>query len=215
MEHKGDHEPRLWPDGADRSTIWLRDEVLARDRLRQGLRALGYVEGQNLVIEGRFHQGKIDRYPALVADLVGLPVDVIVCATTVGTTAARDGTRTIPIVMAGAANPMSAGLIASLARPGGNVTGVILQTADVTEKRIDLLHETLPNLRRVAAFYGGERTAPVVEHWVRDNERIRRLAARRRDEPQQGADEQHGGHRNGETGTTARPPGATASARLT
>jgi putative ABC transport system substrate-binding protein len=138
--------------------------------LRQGLRSLGYVEGQNLVIEGRFHQGKIDRYPALVADLVGLPVDVIVCATTVGTTAARDGTRTIPIVMAGAANPVAAGLIASLARPGGNVTGVILETADVTAKRIELLRETLPGLRRLAAFYGGDRAAPVADHWLRESD---------------------------------------------
>jgi putative ABC transport system substrate-binding protein len=143
--------------------------------LRSELRSLGYVEGQNLVIEGRFHQGKVDRYPALVADLVGLRVDAIICATTVGTTAARDGTRTIPIVMAGAANPMSAGLIASLARPGGNVTGVILQTPDVTAKRVELLREALPGLRRLAAFYAGERTAPVVDHWLRDND----AAARR------------------------------------
>src|SRR5262245_61141116 len=111
------------------------------DALRQELQSLGYVEGKNLVIEGRFHQGNIDRYPALVADLVNLPVEVIVCATTVGAAAARDGTKTIPIVMAGAANPISAGLIASLARPGGNVTGVILQTADITAKRVDLLKE--------------------------------------------------------------------------
>ena len=139
-------------------------------RLRQELHSLGYVEGQNLVIEGRFHQGKIARYPALVADLVALRVDVIICATTVGTAAAKDGTRTIPIVMAGAADPMAAGLIASLARPGGNVTGVILQTADVTAKRVELLRETLPGLRRLAAFYGGDRAGPVVDHWIRESD---------------------------------------------
>jgi putative tryptophan/tyrosine transport system substrate-binding protein len=132
---------------------------------------LGYVEGRNLVIEGRFHQGNIDRYPAPVADLVSLPVDVIVCATTVGTAAARDGTKTIPIVMGGAANPISAGLITSLARPGGNVTGVILETADIAAKRVDLLKEVLPSLRQMAGLHGDDtRSAPVVGPWVRDNE---------------------------------------------
>ena len=138
---------------------------------RQGLRSLGYVEGQNLVIEARFTQGKIDRYPALAAELVALRVDVIVCPTTLATRAAREATRTIPIVMAGAANPLAEGLIASLARPGGNVTGAILQTADVTQKRLELLKDALPGLRRVAAFYAEEtRTFSVIDQWLRDSQ---------------------------------------------
>ena len=139
--------------------------------LREGLRALGYVEGQNLVIEARFARGQFDRYPVLAAELVALHVDVIICPSTVATAAARAATRTIPIVMDGAANPVAEGLIASLARPGGNVTGAILQTADVTAKRMELLKATLPRLRRVAAFYPAERrTLPLVAQWLQESD---------------------------------------------
>src|SRR5262245_1365303 len=137
---------------------------------RQGLRALGYVEGQNLVIEARFHQGQRQRLPMLAAELIALQVAVIVCPSTDACAVARTATRTIPIVMSGAANPLAEGLVASLARPGGNVTGATLDTAEVTAKRLELLKEALPGLRRVAAFYpDASRTFSVVDAWLRDN----------------------------------------------
>jgi putative tryptophan/tyrosine transport system substrate-binding protein len=139
----------------------------------QALRALGYIEGQNLVIDVRFYQGNVDRLPALATELVRLrlPVDVIVAGSTLMTAKAREVTRTIPIVMAGAADPVAEGLIASHARPGGNVTGAILETADVTAKRLELLREALPSLRRVAAFYADQlRTFSMVDRWLRESQ---------------------------------------------
>ena len=149
---------------------WLSGYALD-EPFRQGLRALGYVEGQNLVIEARFHKGQPDRLPALAAELVALRVAVIVCPSTDACAAARKVTRTLPIVISGAANPLAEGLIASLARPGGNVTGATLDTAEVTAKRLELLKEALPGVRRVAAFYPEvARTFSVAVHWVRDSE---------------------------------------------
>jgi putative ABC transport system substrate-binding protein len=137
----------------------------------QALRALGYVEGQNLVIEARFYRGQINRLPGLAAELVRIPVDVIVAGSTLMTAKAREATQTIPIVMAGAADPVAEGLIASHARPGGNVTGAILETADVTAKRLELLKEAVPGLRRVAAFHADQlRTFSVVDRWLRDSQ---------------------------------------------
>lgn len=142
----------------------------------EGLAAHGYVVGRDVVIEFRSAEGKPERYPALAAELVRARVDVILAGDTAMTVAAREATRTIPIVMAGAANPVAAGLIASYARPGGNVTGVTLETADVTAKRIELLKEALPGVRRIALLYAAQRrTFPVVEQWLRDSE----AAARR------------------------------------
>jgi putative tryptophan/tyrosine transport system substrate-binding protein len=115
----------------------------------------------------------VDRLPALATELVRLrlPVDVIVAGSTLMTAKAREVTRTIPIVMAGAADPVAEGLIASHARPGGNVTGAILETADVTAKRLELLREALPSLRRVAAFYADQlRTFSVVDRWLRESQ---------------------------------------------
>jgi hypothetical protein len=94
------------------------------DAFRQGLRELGWVEGQNIVIDYRFAEGRLDRLPDLAAELVRLKVDIIVSAGTQGVTAATNATETIPIVMIGVRDPVGTGLIASLARPGGNVTGV-------------------------------------------------------------------------------------------
>jgi putative ABC transport system substrate-binding protein len=90
----------------------------------QGLRDLGYVEGRNVVIEYRNHEGKVDRLPALAAELVALKVDVIVASNTGAALAAKQATRTLPIVFAAAADPVTSGLVASIARPGGNVTGL-------------------------------------------------------------------------------------------
>jgi putative ABC transport system substrate-binding protein len=103
--------------------------------------------------------------------LVSAHVDVILAGNTAMAVAARNATRTIPIVMAGAANPVAGGLIASYARPGGNVTGVTLETAQLTAKRIELLKEALPSVRRVAALYpGGQVRGPILTQWIRDSE---------------------------------------------
>jgi putative ABC transport system substrate-binding protein len=122
------------------------------DAFRQGLRDLGYVEGQNLVIAYRGAEGQDARLPALAAELVGLPVDVIVAVGPTATRAAQHATRTLPIVMTGTADPVGAGLVASLARPGGNTTGVSLMMAELPGKRLEILKETVPQSTRVAVL---------------------------------------------------------------
>jgi putative ABC transport system substrate-binding protein len=120
------------------------------EAFRQALRGLGYVEGQNLVIEGRFAQRKLDRLSELAADLVRLNVDVIVTITTPAALAAKKATTTIPIVMGGIARPVELGLVESLARPGGNVTGVTNNPGEgFTAKKHQLLKETAPRVSRV------------------------------------------------------------------
>jgi putative ABC transport system substrate-binding protein len=125
-----------------------RDEAF-----QQGLRELGYVEGTNIVVEYRFAEGRFDRLPALAAELVQLKVDVIVAVVTQASLAARDATKTIPIVMAGVSDPVGSGLIANLARPGGNVTGTASQTSEVVGKSLEFLKEVIPGAERVAAFW--------------------------------------------------------------
>ena len=117
---------------------------------RQGLREQGYVEGQNMAIEFRWAEGQLDRLPALAAELVRLKVSVIVTGSPQAIQAAKQATETIPIVMGAASDPVAAGFIASLARPGGNVTGVSLMTADLVGKQLELLKELLPKISRVA-----------------------------------------------------------------
>jgi putative ABC transport system substrate-binding protein len=118
--------------------------------LREGLRELGYVEGHTVIIEERWAAGELARLPALAADLVQLPVDVIVASGASAVRAAMGATRTIPIVIAGATDPVAEGLVASLARPGGNVTGLaVLAGRDVEGKRLELLHEAVPTAARV------------------------------------------------------------------
>ena len=120
---------------------------------RQGLRDLGYVEGQNFAIEGRWAEGKFERLPNLAAELVRLKVDVIVSVVTQATLAAKNATRTIPIVLVAAGDPVGSGLIASLARPGGNVTGPSAMYADLAGKQLELLKETVPRVSRVAVLW--------------------------------------------------------------
>ena len=120
------------------------------EAFRQGLRELGYVEGQNIAIESRWAEGKDDRFPALAADLVRSKVDVIVAGSGAATQAAQQATRTIPIVMSTVADPLGSGLVASLARPGGNVTGMTVMSPDVAGKQLELLKEVVPKLSRVA-----------------------------------------------------------------
>ena len=122
------------------------------EAFRQGLRELGYVEGQNIAIEYRWAEGRYERLPGLAAELVRLKVDVIVTHGTPGTRAAQQATTTIPIVMAQSGDAVRAGLIASLARPGGNITGSIIIAPEVNAKRLELLKEAVPRIRRVTAF---------------------------------------------------------------
>jgi putative tryptophan/tyrosine transport system substrate-binding protein len=132
------------------------------DAFRRGLRQLGYVDNQNIAIEYRFAEGKIERFPNLAAELVRLNVDLIVAANTPSAIAAREATTTIPIVGVAMGDPIEDGLIASLARPGGNVTGLTFLAPELTAKRLQLLKDALPNVSRVAALWQpgafGERT---------------------------------------------------------
>jgi putative tryptophan/tyrosine transport system substrate-binding protein len=120
--------------------------------LRRGLRERGYIEGRNVTIEFRWAEGRYDRLPALAAEIVRLNVDVIITHGTLGTRACKQATSTIPIVMAIVANPVEAGLVASLSRPGGNVTGSSFLYGEVNAKRVDLLKAAIPSLARVAVL---------------------------------------------------------------
>src|SRR3989442_1039860 len=122
------------------------------EAFRQGLRELGYVEGQNIAVESRWAEGHYERYPALAADLVRVQVDVIVAQSGAATKAAQEATRTIPIVMLHVNDPVGSGLVASLARPGGNVTGTTVMAPDVVGKRLELLKEVVPKVSRVAVL---------------------------------------------------------------
>jgi len=128
------------------------------EALRQGLRELGYVEGKNIIIEWRSAEGKLDRLPALAAELVRLKVDVIVASGPLPTRVTKDATSTIPIVMAQVNDPVGNGLVASLARPGGNITGLSTLAPEMSGKQLELLKEILPSLFRVAVF--GTSTQP-------------------------------------------------------
>jgi len=115
---------------------------------RDGLRALGYVEGKNLQLEVRWGEGNLERLPVLAAELIQLKVDVIVAASSPAVIAARQATRTIPIVMPLSSDPVGDGLVASLAHPGGNITGLSVMSVELGEKRIQLLKEMFPRVVR-------------------------------------------------------------------
>jgi putative tryptophan/tyrosine transport system substrate-binding protein len=121
--------------------------------VQKELRALGYLEGKNIAIEFRSTEGKLDRLPALADELVRLKVDVLVAATTPAAVAAKNATRTIPIVFFGSGDPVVLGLVDSLARPGGNITGFTTIAAVLVGKRLELLKETVPKLSRVALLW--------------------------------------------------------------
>jgi putative tryptophan/tyrosine transport system substrate-binding protein len=123
---------------------------------RQGLRDLGYTEGQNITLEWRSPDGRIEQYPALAADLVRRSVDVIVAQGTAASGAAKQASATIPVVMAYGSDPVRAGLVASLARPGGNVTGLASLNRQLGGKRLELLRDTVPGLARVALLWNPE-----------------------------------------------------------
>ena len=119
----------------------------------QGLRGLGYVEGENIVIEYRWADGKLERLPGFVADVVHAKVDVIVSSATPAIRFAKEQTSTIPIVMAGVTDPVGVGFVTSLARPGGNITGLTHLSPDLSGKRLELLKEVVPRLLRVAVLW--------------------------------------------------------------
>jgi len=122
------------------------------EAFRLGLRELGYVEGKNIVIEWRYAEGKFDRLPALVSELVRLKVDVIVTPGPQSTRVAKEATATIPIVMGFDPDPVGGGFVASLARPGGNITGLSTLSPELSGKQLELLKETVPSLSRVAVL---------------------------------------------------------------
>jgi len=131
----------------------------------EGLRELGYVEGKNIAIEYRYTEGKIDRLPEVAAELARLKVDIIVTETGMATRHAREATQTIPIVMANSGDAVSQRLVASLAHPGGNVTGLTSISLGTSRKRLQLLTEVVPNLTQVGVLWSGISTAVSDREW--------------------------------------------------
>jgi putative tryptophan/tyrosine transport system substrate-binding protein len=123
------------------------------EAFRQGLRELGYVEEKNVIIEYRYAEGQLDLLPALTSQLVQLKPEVIVTTSTPGVLAAKNATQTIPVVFAAIGDPVATGLVASLARPGGNVTGLTILSPEVSGKRLELLKEAFPKVARVMVFW--------------------------------------------------------------
>ena len=146
-QHRG-HVPRIGYLGT--SSASLEPELVKA--FRDGLRDHGYVEGQNIVIEYRWAEGNYQRFPALVADLLKLKVDLILTAGTPGALAAKRATQTIPIVMAVTGDAVATGLVSSLARPGGNLTGLTTMVPELEGKRLEILREVLPKLVTVAVL---------------------------------------------------------------
>ena len=157
--------PRIGYLGAASSSA-----IAARiEAFRQGLVDLGYVEGKNIVIEWRFADGKLDRLPALIAELVSLKVEVIVTAGGTVTRAAKEATVTIPVIMGFDNDPVGSGFVASLARPGGNITGLSSLAPEISGKQLELLKETVPRLSRVAVL--GTSTTPATAQRLGEIER--------------------------------------------
>ena len=123
------------------------------EALRAGLRELGYIEGSNINIDYRWADGQYDRLPELVAHLIRLKVDVIVTHATAGIGAAKRATTSIPIIMASIGDPVASGLLTNLSRPGGNITGLSFFTSEIGSKRLELMKEAMPDIRRVAVIW--------------------------------------------------------------
>jgi ABC-type uncharacterized transport system substrate-binding protein len=151
------------------------------DAFREGLRELGHVEGQTYVVESRWNDGEPGRWPALVSDLIRLAVDIIVVPTTGAAQAAQKATRTIPIVSTTAGALVEAGVVASLARPGGNVTGLTNSQVDLSAKRLELIKEAVPTLSRVAVLTSPFRPPELGEIFVRQTEAAARTLGLRTD----------------------------------
>jgi ABC-type uncharacterized transport system substrate-binding protein len=151
----GEAQPagKVWRIGFVRGSAPPAAEIEA---FRQGLRELGYVEGKNIGILFRWAEGRDERLPALVADLIRLNVDLIVSSAPAATRAAKEATTTIPIVMVTVADPVAFGFVRSLAHPGGNVTGFAFQHPELSGKRLALLKEMMPKLSRVAVLWNAD-----------------------------------------------------------
>lgn len=133
------------------------------EAFRQGLHDIGYVEGQNIVLELRSAEGRSDRFPALAAELVALKVDVIVAGATPTVLVLKQATQTIPIVFPVHTDPVGAGVVATLARPGGNATGLSYFSQDLTPKRLQLLKEVVPGMSRIAVLWISPNAAALVQ----------------------------------------------------
>ena len=160
-EAQQSNKPRRIGVLSPRLGIEPRDETF-----RKGLRELGYIEGQNLIIEWRFAEEKPERLPTLAAELVALKVEVIVTYTTPAIRAAKQSTTTIPIVMANVGDPIAAGFVESLARPGGNITGLSNLSPTLGGKRLEILKEVSPKISRVAIFWNPEAHTPALKELV-------------------------------------------------
>jgi len=132
------------------------------EAFRQGLRNLGYIEGKNIVVEYRYAEGKVDMFPDLVAELVQLKVDVLVSPVTPAIRAAKQATKTIPIVMMIPSDPVATGLVDSLAHPGGNITGVTRLTRNLSGKRLELLKDMVPGVIRVGVLWDANGEGPKI-----------------------------------------------------
>jgi putative ABC transport system substrate-binding protein len=130
---------------------------------RDGLRDLGYLEGRNALIEYRWAEGRYERFPALIAELIALKVDVIVTAGTPATQAVKKATTSVPLVMVAVGDPVATGIVASLRRPGGNITGLTSISEDLEGKRLELLREVLPAVSRVAVLWNPENQSLLAE----------------------------------------------------
>jgi putative tryptophan/tyrosine transport system substrate-binding protein len=144
---------KVWRIGVLSSGSPSGSAVARVDAFKQGLRELGYVEGQNTVIESRWGAGKYESLPALAAELVRLKMDVILTAGVPAIRAAKEATSTIPIIMAVVVDPVATGLVASLARPGGNITGLSVMTPELVGKQLGMLKEIVPRASRVAVLW--------------------------------------------------------------
>jgi putative tryptophan/tyrosine transport system substrate-binding protein len=132
------------------------------DAFRQGLQDLGYVEGKNILLEHRYGEGRLDRMPALLSELVRDKVDMIVATNNVAISAAQKATKTIPIVIVTSVDPVEAGYVKSFAQPGGNITGIASLSKDISAKRIELLRELLPRLSRAGILWDAAGPGPAI-----------------------------------------------------
>jgi putative tryptophan/tyrosine transport system substrate-binding protein len=161
-------QPRKVPRVGYLAAASLTSISVRTETFRHGLQELGYFDGKNIVIEWRSADGKLDRLPALAAELVRLKVDVIVTTGPTATRSAKEATSTIPIVMAQVNDPVGDGLVASLARPGGNITGLSTLAPELSGKRLELLKEVVPKLSRVAVM--GTSTIPGNDQQLKETE---------------------------------------------
>src|SRR6202163_4715829 len=157
----------VWPLGAlaqESGKIWRMGFISQGyerfyDALFEGLRDLGYTEGRNLVVERRYAERRAERFPEFAADMVRLKVDIIIVTTTPAALAVKKATTAIPVVFPNAISPVESGVVASLAHPGGNVTGGAAQTAALSTKRLAILKEVVPGLSRGAVLWNGANPA--------------------------------------------------------